>query len=55
MQQFLQKCIDELEGMSDRGILSGIVELLNAKQKLWAKEKLRSDTIFLLRLKLESL
>jgi len=55
MRQFLQKCIDVLEGMSDRGILSGIGELLDAKQKLWAKAKLRSETIFLLRLKLESL
>jgi hypothetical protein len=55
MQQFLQKCIDVLEGMSDRGILSGIGELLDVKQKLWAKTKLRSETIFLLRLRLESL
>jgi len=55
MRQFLQKCIDMLEGMSDRGILSGMGELLDAKQKLWAKEKLRSETIFLLKLRLESL
>lgn len=54
MQQFLQKCIDLLDKMSDRGILSGIGELLDAKQKLWAKTKLRSETIFLLRLRLES-
>lgn len=54
MQQFLQKCIDALGEMSDRGILSGIGELLDAKQKLWVKEKLRSETIFLLKLRLES-
>ncbi len=54
MQHFLQKCIDVLEKMGDRGILSGIGELLDTKQKAWAKEKLRSETIFLLKLKLES-
>ena len=54
MKQFLQKCIDTLEAMSNRGILSGIGELLDAKQKIWAKEKLRTETIFLLRLKLEN-
>lgn len=55
IKSFLEKCIAELESMSDRGILSGIGELLDAKQKLWAKSKLRTETIFLLRLKLESL
>jgi predicted nucleotidyltransferase component of viral defense system len=54
IQQFLQKCIDSLEAMSDRGILSGMGELLDAKQKAWAKEKLRSETIFLLKLRLKS-
>lgn len=53
MEQFLEKCIDELESMSDRGILSGIGELLDVKQKIWAKEKLRTDTIFLLKINLE--
>jgi hypothetical protein len=54
MKQFLQKCITMLEGMSNRGILSGVGELLDTQQKLWAKEKLKSETIFLLKLKLES-
>ncbi|MBY0353241.1 nucleotidyl transferase AbiEii/AbiGii toxin family protein [Candidatus Babeliales bacterium] len=55
MKQFLQKCMTELESMSDRSILSGIGELLDEKQKAWAKTKLRSETIFLLKVKLESL
>lgn len=54
-KQFLTLCIDMLEAKSDRGILSGIGELLNDKQKHWVKEKLRSETIFLLRLLAESL
>ena len=53
VQQFLERCIDLLEKISDRGILSGIGELLDAKQKAWAKEKLRSETIFLLQLLLK--
>ena len=52
VRQFLQKCIDLLEKVPDRGILSGMGELLDAKQKLWAKEKLRNETIFLLKLRL---
>lgn len=55
MKDFLQKCIDELESMSNRGILSGLGELLDAKQKIWVKEKLRAETIFLLKMKMESL
>jgi predicted nucleotidyltransferase component of viral defense system len=55
MKIFLQKCIDMLTSLSDRGILSGIGELLDAKQKTWAKEKLRAETIFLLSIKLDSL
>ncbi len=51
--QFLEQCINELESMSDRGILSGIGELLDAKQKVWAKERLRMETIFLLKMTVE--
>ena len=55
LQQFLPLCINMLEAKSNRGILSGIGELLDEKQKRWVKEKLRSETIFLLRLLSESL
>lgn len=47
---FLSKCIELLEAKSDRQILSGVGELLDEKQKRWAKATLRSETIFLLRL-----
>jgi len=50
---FLANCISALEKMPDRGILAGMGELLDAKQKAWAKENLRKDTIFLLKLKQE--
>ena len=50
-KDFLNKCITLLEKMSDRNILAGMGELLDAKQKVWAKTKLQSETIFLLKLK----
>jgi len=51
---FLNKCIGKLEDMPERSILSGIGELLDQKQKVWAKEHLKEDTIFLLRLLLDA-
>ena len=55
LKEFLARCIDILEAKSNRGILSGIGELLDEKQKCWVKEKLLNETIFLLRLLNESL
>lgn len=54
MHQFLNYCINKLETMNNRGILSGLGELLDAKQKDWVKNKLLAETIFLLQLKLQS-
>ena len=49
-EKAILQCITILENKNDRGILSGIGELLEEKQKNWAKLYLRSDTIFLLTL-----
>ncbi len=51
---FLQKCISALEGFNDHNILDGMGELLTEKQKDWARAKLKSDTLFLLKLMLEN-
>ena len=51
---FLQTCINDLETMSNRGILSGIGELLDEKQKAWAKANLIPETLFLLKLALSN-
>lgn len=51
---FLQTCIKDLGTMNTRGILSGIGELLDEKQKAWAKLKLIPETIFLLKLALNN-
>ena len=53
-KDFLQKCVEVLEKFPDRGILAGMGELLNEKQKAWVKEKLRSEAIFQLKLRLEN-
>lgn len=50
LKKHLKKCVSHLEKISDRQILNGIGELLNEKQKVWAKTNLRKDTIFLLHL-----
>jgi predicted nucleotidyltransferase component of viral defense system len=50
----LEKCIAQLEKMNNRHILDGIGELLTDSQKDWARAKLLSETIFLLKARLES-
>jgi predicted nucleotidyltransferase component of viral defense system len=55
MRQFLQKCVEELVAMNQVGVLSGLGDLLDPKQKAWVKVNLVKETIFLLQLKLEQL
>ena len=50
----LQKCIDEMEKMKDRNLLVGLGEMLTESQKDWARAKLKSETIFLLKARMES-
>lgn len=47
-QEAVNRCIQALEKLPDRGILSGVGELLNPEQKKWAKQHLRKETLFLL-------
>jgi len=53
LKDYLNKCIKFVESLSDRSILSGMGELLDEKQKAWAKTNLRKDTVFLLKVRLE--
>jgi hypothetical protein len=53
-RELVGKCVDALEKMSNKKILDGIGELLADDQKDWARAKLRTDTIFLLKLRLEN-
>ena len=49
----LKACIEFVDSLSDRNILFGMGELLDEKQKVWAKTNLRKDTVFLLKVRLE--
>lgn len=51
-KKYLQKCLDLLEKNPPKSILAGMGELLDNKTKAWVKDKLLSDTIFLLKLRL---
>jgi len=53
LKEHLGKCISFVESLSDRNILSGMGELLDEKQKSWARIHLRKDVLFLLRIRLE--
>lgn len=54
-RDFLIETIKRLEADTDRNMLSGLGELVETeKQKAWIKTKLKSDTIFLLKLALNS-
>jgi len=52
--EVVAKCIELLEKMDNRHILDGLGEMLTESQKDWARTKLRSETIFLLKAWLES-
>ena len=49
LADYMQKCIDHLESMSDRGILNGLGELMDEGMKKFVRTKLRTETISLLR------
>ncbi|TSC77838.1 MAG: hypothetical protein G01um101429_939 [Parcubacteria group bacterium Gr01-1014_29] len=53
-KESVAKCIKKLEKVSGRGILSGMGELLDAKQKAWVKAKLKTEAIFLLKVMLDN-
>ncbi len=52
--ELMQKCIYQLEKMNNRNILDGLGDLLTKSQKDWARAKLLTETIFLLKARLES-
>ncbi len=52
-KDLLIKCIDVLEKTDGANILAGMGELLSEDQKKWAKQNLKKDVIFLLKLKLD--
>jgi len=53
-KELLLKCIEMLEKTDDRHILDGLGELLSNPQKDWARAKLKSETIFFLKMMVET-
>ena len=53
-RDFTEKCIEELEKKSNRDILAGVGELLTESQKDWARAQLKTETLFLLGVLLDS-
>jgi predicted nucleotidyltransferase component of viral defense system len=47
--EYLQKCIDSLESMSEIGLLQGLGELMDNDLKSFVRTKLRNETIGLMR------
>jgi predicted nucleotidyltransferase component of viral defense system len=47
---YVQQCIVKLESLSDKGLLQGLGELMNAELKTFVKTKLRTETITLFRI-----
>lgn len=53
-KEYLKKCIEFIDKLSEKNILAGMGELLDEKTKSWAKRSLKKDVLFLLKLKLEN-
>jgi len=49
LKEHLVDCIAVIEQVKDNEILQGIGELVGEKEKAWVKNKLRSETVFLLK------
>ena len=49
LTDYLQKCINTLESMSDKGMLNGLGELVDNDMKNFVRTKIRSETIQLIR------
>ena len=49
LTEYLQKCIDLLESMNDKGLLQGLGELMEDSMKKFVQNGMRSETISLLK------
>lgn len=54
-KEALVRCVELLEKTNNKHILDGLGELLTEAQKDWAQKKLKEETIFLLKLRIDSL
>jgi predicted nucleotidyltransferase component of viral defense system len=49
IKEYLTDCVRVIEKIRDNRILQGLGEFLDEKEKIWAKNNLRKETIFLLK------
>ena len=49
LTEYLQACIEHVEGMSNKGLLQGMGELMDSKMKRFVQVKMRSEVIKLLK------
>ncbi len=54
-EETLRKCVELLEKMSNKHVLDGLGSLLTESQRDWARAKLKQETIFLLKVKMDGL
>jgi predicted nucleotidyltransferase component of viral defense system len=54
-REALVRCVEQLDRMDNKHILDGLGELLTEPQKDWARSKLKEETIFLLKVKIDGL
>ena len=50
VSDYLQLCLDRLNGLSDKGLLQGMGELMDEEMKTFVRTKLRTEMIGLMRL-----
>jgi hypothetical protein len=53
-KDFLENCCGLLEKMDNKGILSGMGEVIDEKQKVWVRNKFKDELLFQIRLYLET-
>jgi len=53
LKKYLKKCLQFVEKVNNKHILVGMGELLDEKTKVWAKQHLKEDLLFLIRLRLK--
>jgi len=49
LKEYLADCVGSIEKIKDNEILQGLGELVCEKEKIWIREKLKSETVFLLK------
>lgn len=48
-REYLERCADFVASVPDSALLGGLGELIDAKQKVFVRQKLRTETVFLLK------